>query len=188
MPKQSMCDLRLVAIQRLDQRINEQTASRAEEADELQRGKAAAGPLSRRLAERLLQRGRVRHRAGRAVDEEHAMTAPARKRFIRRLQQHTTRAMKEHLKHAQGKTLARLAVGAVGRLNARQQPRAVRAGGIAVEDLQGEEPDGGDGIEHACPPAVAHRSADEVDETGIKRLAHARLERIDGGCDTGGHP
>ncbi len=96
--------------------------------------------------------------------------------------------MKEHLKHAQGKTLARLAIGAVGRLNARHQPRAVCTGGVAVEDLQREEPDGGDGIEHARPPAVADRPAGEVDEIGIERLAHARLERIDGGGDTGGHP
>lgn len=55
------------------------------------------------------------------------------------------------------------------------------AGGVAAENLEGEDPNGFDGSEEALPPAVIMVLAGGVNVVGEKNVTNGRLEPVDRG-------
>ena len=146
---------------------------------------AAARPLGGRLAEVAPQLGGVGHREAGAVDEPDAMAAPAgavggrdRSAAAVRLQQ--------VLPDGQGEPLAGLAVGAGGEGPAAEVDD-VLAGGVAVEDLEEEQVDGGDGVEDAVAPAVADGAAGVADGVGAEAGGEVLPQPFGDGLEAMGH-
>jgi hypothetical protein len=122
--------------------------------------------MARGLAVLLLEFGCVGHGETGSVDQEGAVSVPAA--FVRRGDRQAGGDVSEQvLVEGQGQAAAGLAVGDTGAVELGQS-RDVVAGGVAVEDLQGEELDGGGGVEEAVPPAVAQVGAELVDGLGTE--------------------
>ena len=99
-------------------------------------GKAAAGTLLRRLAERVLSGRGVEHGASRAIDQQRAMTMPPA--FIQDSGLHgAAEALEQKVKEAQREFGTRLTVSRRTAPQARQMGQ-MAAGGVAVQNLQEE--------------------------------------------------
>jgi len=64
----------------------------------------------------------------------------------------------------------------------------VGTGGVAVQDLQREEVQSRDRIEHAFSPDIADAVADLADKLGSQKVGQFTLDSLDGSEDTAGHP
>ena len=114
-----------------------------------------------RAGRRPLELGVVGHREARAVDDPDAMAEPARRR--RRWRPGASRrSAPAAVEDGQRQPLAGLAVGAVGEGPAAEVDD-MPTGGVAVEDLEEEEVDGGDRVEEAFPPGVVGLAAGVLD-------------------------
>ena len=136
--------------------------ARSNSASHLATGKPQPLRLVAGLAEVALQLGVVGHREAGAVDEPDPMARASAIRRRWRLADGGGDLLEEPVVDGQGEPLAGLAVGAVGEGPAAEVDD-VLAGGVAVEDLEQEQVDGGDGVEDAVPPAMADLAAGLLD-------------------------
>jgi hypothetical protein len=90
-------------------------------------------------------------------------------------------ACEQSVEQGQGKAVAGQAVRLAGAVDV-GQPRHLRTGGVAVEDLQYEQVDGGDGIEDPFTPLVAEVVAELADGLGRQPLSDSDsdLDSCDG--------
>src|SRR5262249_2111322 len=121
----------------------------------------------------------------RAVDQPDAMPAPAGRAGGRGAERGGG-PLQEPVEQRQGESLAGLAVGAVG-----EGPLAevddVGAGGVAVEDLEHEEPDGGGRVEDAVAPGVVDVTAALLDGLSGDRGGDVLAQSAEDGDDTRRH-
>ena len=156
-----------------------------EERQPLGHGEPAALLLAPGLAEVTLQLGPVGHREARAVDDPDPVAEPSR----------AARGggpegpgggLQESVEDGQGEPLAGLAVAAVGEGPAAEVGH-MAAGGVAVEDLEQEEVDGGGGVEDACPPAVVDLAARLLDRLPGQAGGEVLAQASEDGDDTRRH-
>jgi hypothetical protein len=176
---------RLVGPQRGGGDPQEHPGREIEDRQELGQGEAAPRALGRGLAEVAPQLGDVGHREAGPVDDPDPMTAPAAGR-LGGASQARRGGLQEALPKRQGQPLAGLAVGAGGEGPAAEMDD-VLAGGIAVEDLEQEQVDGGDRIEDAVAPAMADGLAGVGDGLGAEAGGEVLPEACEDGSESGGH-
>jgi hypothetical protein len=165
----------LVGPQRGRDGLQQHPRAGVEEGQEPGHREAAAGLGPARGAEAGPQLGRVGHRERRAVDEERAVAAPdALRAGVRGEGLHL--AAEHGLVDGQGQAGPSLAERGVGERAAGQE-RDVGQGGVAVQHLDDEPAEDGDGRQQAVAPAVPGAAAGVVDgghvEAGVEVPAEA---------------
>ena len=114
-----------------DDQLQEHPRARMEEPQQPGDGNAAPGALHCRLAERVLSRRGIRHRAARPIDQTGAIAGPLP--FIKG-EHRGAEACQQESKEVEGKFRASLTVGRRAEPYARQM-RQMAARGVAVQNL-----------------------------------------------------
>ena len=170
-----------------DHQLQEHTGARMEQPQQPRHGEAAPRPLLRRLAERVLEGRGIGHGASRAIDEKRAMTMPPP--FVQGGSLHgAAEALEEEGEEAQREFGTGLTVGRRTEPQARQMGQ-MAAGGVAMQNLQQEELDGGDRREHPVAPCdIPHLAARGEDGFGLQQgMAHSRREALEDGSNIRDH-
>jgi hypothetical protein len=89
--------------------------------------------------------------------------------------------------HRQRQASARLRICFAGASD-RAQTGHVGTRSVAVQDLQKEQMNGGDRIEHALAPGMPHRLANRSDQFRIEKLGNIALDLPHDSDDTTSHP
>jgi hypothetical protein len=143
--------------------------------------KTAALCLTARLTKRMLQCGRVGHRAARAVEEPNPVPKPPRG-FVVTSAQSSTHQVQQSIEKFQGQAAARLTIGFAGE-TATDQVRHMITGRVAVQDLQKERMNRGHWPQRPLTPSVADLAANAFDRRGLEKSRDIRLDALNGGED-----
>ena len=175
----------LVSPQRGRGRPEQHPGGEVEERQPLGHGEAAALLLATGLAEVTLQLGHVGHREARPVNDPDPVPEPSRTGRVGGSEGGGGR-LQERVVDGQWEPFASLTVGAVG-----EGPDAemddMANGGVAVEDLEQEEIDGGRGVEDASPPRVAGLTAGRFDGFSGQAGGDVLAQSVEDGDDTRRH-
>ena len=157
----------------------QQTGLRVEGDEQVGGREAAAFGLVAGLAELLTQFLGVRHGEAGAVEEENAVTAPARGLGLGLGAARGGDGALEAVEEGDGEPLAGLAVGGIGEGESAEM-REVADGGIAVEDLLEEEVGGDDGGQGPRAAVEFEVATDGVEEGFGDSLGGVALDAREG--------
>src|SRR5687768_15558040 len=124
-----------------------------------------------------LQRRGVGHAEAGAIDVKGPVAVPAPGGVEGRTQGGAD-AAQEGLEDMQRQAGAGVAVGGVAEDLVRELPESSH-GDIALEDLEQEEMDGGNRVEHALPEVVTHLATDLEDGLRLEKLGELGLDLLE---------
>src|SRR5436305_11501279 len=156
--------------QRRRQNLEENAGARMKESEHMRHGETAAGLLISGLTKCGLQLRRIRHAEPRAIDVKGAMAAPATMLIDRRAQS-VAHALQQELQHLQGQPGASFAIGSF-RKDALGEIFESGNGKISMKDLDHEEMNRGDRIEHASLKTITDFLANRIDVDGIENVGN----------------
>ena len=180
----------VVREQRQREHAEEQSRGGVEEPQQLGHRVADARPRARRQPEVFTQRRRVARREAGAAHDQHALPDAAQGPGETRIRP-PSHPRQQRGEHDQRQPLPRLAV--TGRREADTAELArVRHGGVAVQDLEREQPQRPERRQQRVAPGVGGVAAELIDvlcdaKIGERLAAQAR-ERVDNGSGGGSHP
>ena len=175
----------VVSAERAGRHAREHAGRQIEQDDPFRHREPAPTPLSGGLAEVGLERRDVGHREARPVLDPDAMAEPPGIVVGRRAGR-LGDPFEDRSEDDQGESFPRLAVGGGGEYVAGEVDD-MAASGVAVEDLEEEQSDRGDGVEEAFAPGISGVATGVSDGVGGEPLGDISAEFGEDGPDGVGH-
>lgn len=170
---------KVVRPQRSRQHPQQKAGAGIKQCQETGHRKSAAGPLSPRLSEGFLQRGRVGHRTGRTIHVPKTVASPAGG-YLRT--DSTRHRLHQPLEEFQRQPRSGLAVGLASDIQIHEVGHVI-TGDVPRQDLPQECVDSRDRIECAIAPHVIEFATDLLDPLGQKCFGHTTLDLLQNRLD-----